>query len=288
MLSPPIFGHAFFNSKDTPFLAAFIVSAYTLLRFLDRPGARTALVHAIVTAWLMAIRAPGLLMPVLTVAGIAFCLRLRGPGRAKLVRGLVAFAVALPLLTIAFWPTLWHEPWASFRNAVATMSRFPWTQQVLYRGVFLSATDLPWHYAPVWIAITTPSVSSPLSLVCPSSSCASGGRSARRRLISFYPRCSVVAVRAADQRRHVQFVLRRLAALFFVYPALCSSRPGVVTVARALRTREDWRWGRPLRASVAIALLAFGDIATFMVRAHPQAHVFFNTLAGGVSGAKFR
>ncbi len=36
------------------------------------------------------------------------------------------------------------------------MSQFPWNRTVLYFGQFLQADDLPWHYLPVWIGITTP------------------------------------------------------------------------------------------------------------------------------------
>lgn len=294
VLSPAIFGHAFFNSKDIPFLAAFITSAYTLLRFLERPGVRTGLVHAIVTAWLLAIRAPGLLMPVLTVAGVAFCLRPSGPGRPKLLRGLVAHAVALPLLTVAFWPTLWHEPWSSFRNAVATMSHFPWSQHVLYRGAFLSAADLPWHYAPVWIAITTPllylaAFVAGLPVVIKrawSSFRAPAAASSFYPILIlawlFVPLVSVVVFRSTLYDGWRQ--------LFFVYPALLLfGTAGVVAAARALRARPEWRWSRAVAiGSVAIAVVAVGDVAMFMVRAHPNAHVFFNTLAGGISGAKFR
>ena len=36
ILSPRIFAHSFYNSKDIPFLAMFIISIYTLIKYLDK------------------------------------------------------------------------------------------------------------------------------------------------------------------------------------------------------------------------------------------------------------
>jgi hypothetical protein len=36
------------------------------------------------------------------------------------------------------------------------MGHFPWDDPVLFRGEFIQATTLPWHYIPFWILITTP------------------------------------------------------------------------------------------------------------------------------------
>ena len=47
ILSPRIFAHAFFNSKDIPFMVLFIISGWTLLVFLDRKTLPTALGHAV-------------------------------------------------------------------------------------------------------------------------------------------------------------------------------------------------------------------------------------------------
>jgi hypothetical protein len=68
VLSPVIFGHAFFNSKDLPFLTFFVVAMYSLVCFLDRPRLSTALAHAAASGWLIAIRVPGLLIVFLTAS----------------------------------------------------------------------------------------------------------------------------------------------------------------------------------------------------------------------------
>jgi hypothetical protein len=110
-----------------------------------------------VSAWLIAIRITGVLIPALTVAFAAYCV-VRGArsNRVRLVLCAALYIVSTTILTWAFWPTLWRDPLASFASAFSTMSRYPWNNVVLYRGQLIPATDIPWHYALVWIAITTP------------------------------------------------------------------------------------------------------------------------------------
>jgi len=66
-VSPRIFADAFFNSKDIPFLAVFIINIHTMMRLFDRPTWSRALCHALVSGILIAIRVLGLLIPCLTV-----------------------------------------------------------------------------------------------------------------------------------------------------------------------------------------------------------------------------
>src|SRR5262249_34061928 len=81
------------------------------------------------------------------------------------VRGtLGAMAVYLPaafLFVVAMWVWLWGNPVGHFLEAFASMARFRYQGDTLYLGHAVPSDALPWHYAPVWIAITTP----PLYLV---------------------------------------------------------------------------------------------------------------------------
>ena len=66
VLSPRIFADSFYNSKDLPFLSVFVVSVYTLVRFLDEGTARRAFWHALSCAVLTDIRIVGLVVPAIT------------------------------------------------------------------------------------------------------------------------------------------------------------------------------------------------------------------------------
>lgn len=296
ILSPVIFGHAFFNSKDLPFLSACVVSFWTLMRALRRPGPAATILHAVASGWLIATRIPGVLVPAMTAAGVAYCVLRANDSRERRTR-LLHFGVYLALtaiLTWAFWPTLWRDPLGGFWSALQTMSRFPWDQSVLYRGELVPAMSLPWHYVPVWMAITMPLAYLGALLV--------GVPATVRRFLSewrdpapaagvfpllvlcwaFAPVIGVIALGSVLYDGWRQ--------MFFVYPAvLVIAMQGAIAVAGAvLRRRDSW----PVRiggtAAAALVVIDLAGVVLFMVRAHPHAHVYFNALVGGVPGARFR
>ena len=296
VISPAIFGHAFYNSKDLPFLSAFIVSAWTLVRALQRPRTAATLLHAIASGWLIAIRIPGILVPALTVAGVAYCVLRSTGGRERRIRlaHLGVYLAATAICTWALWPTLWRDPLVSFWTALQTMSRFPWDQSVLYRGDLIPATSLPWHYTPVWIAITTPIAYLGAFLL--------GVPATVRRFLrewpeptphagvfpllvlcwAFVPVLSVIALGSVLYDGWRQ--------LFFVYPALLLiAMQGAVAAVSAIR--RGWNaWPVRIAAAAAAGLVAIdvAGVVRFMAQAHPHAHVYFSALAGGVPGARFR
>jgi hypothetical protein len=296
VLSPTLFGHAFFNSKDLPFLSAFVIAVWSLVRMLERPTVPRSLVHAVASGWLIAVRIPGILILALTAAGVIYCV-LRAPDLAQRRRRLITlgvYAIASSLCVWMFWPTLWRAPIASFWHALQTMSRYPWDQMVLYRGALVPATDLPWHYAPVWIAITTPlAYLAAFGAGVPAT--VRQWLSERRR-----PEPSAGAFQVVVLGWLLGPVLSVIGLgsvlydawrqLFFIYPALLLiAMQGVVAVARAARERWPTRSFRLV--AIAAAALAIGDVAgvlRFMIRSHPHSHVYFNALVGGIPGARFR
>ena len=55
-----------------------------------------------------------------------------------------------------FWPFLWDNPISNLLETFFTFSNYDWGLKVFYLGNYLTADNLPWHYIPVWIIITTP------------------------------------------------------------------------------------------------------------------------------------
>ena len=285
VLTPPFFAHAFYNSKDLPFLACFVAGMYTLLRLLTRPRAGSVLAHGVVSAWLIAIRITGVLIPALTVAFAAYCV-VRGAksNRARLVACTALYLVATTILTWALWPTLWRDPVSSFTSAFSTMSRYPWNNDVLYRGRLIPATDIPWHYALVWIAITTPLlylagfvpglVVTVKRIIRQTGDPVSAANLFPLLLLAWLalPLASVVVLHSVmyDGWRH----------LFFIYPAMLFIAAEGFMAARANRIAS--------MVVAAVVILGLLDIVRFMVQAHPQQQVFFNAIVGGLPGARFR
>lgn len=67
VLSPRLFGHAFFNTKDIPFFSLFIICMYTLFRFLDRKDISMGAIHGFCCGLLMNVRIVGILVPLFTL-----------------------------------------------------------------------------------------------------------------------------------------------------------------------------------------------------------------------------
>lgn len=293
--SPRIFAEAFYNSKDIHPLVLAIICFYTLTQFLTQPDARRMLLHAIPSAAFIAIRLPGVFVPALTLVAAVLHLAAHGAMRRegrKMAALLAGYLGAMALLTILFWPYLWRQPLAHFMEAFAVMSQFSaWADgMVLYWGEFLKAGELPWHYLPVWIIITTP-------LLYLAGFCAGLGSIIRRFLIHTKKECRehlmdllviawlcgpIVAVIALgsvvyDGWRH----------LYFVYPALLyialAGFHAVTGAAKAL-AGDDRRKAFAILAAAAV--LHFGAVSSFMVRNHPYQNVYFNVLAGNMQTAR--
>lgn len=166
------------------------------------------------------------------------------------------------------------------------MNKFPFSPPVLYLGAFIKATELPWHYVPLWILITTPLSYIFFFLI----GCFWIGKGIIKNGFKFYE--------TARERQDFLFFLLFLAPLtaviflksvlydgwrhmYFIYaPFLLIAMTGV---AKVLRSMQEVKSGRERCAAVFIALMVvWGFIATTyqIIRAHPFQNVYFNCLVG--------
>jgi len=280
LLSPRIFADAFYNSKDVGFLAVFIAAVLTMERALEKPSASRLAVHAVVSAAAISTRLAGLLIPALTAFFLLVDMCRRTDRKIfTAVRNGLLYMVLVPLLTVAFWPTLWHDPIGGFVSAVREMGHFTkGPDGVLYRGEFVTTLDIPWHYLPTWIAITTPIFHlfcSAWGICLMAARWAWGSDGLRRRSREditvlawlIVPVLLVIFTGSPvyDGWRH----------FYFVYPAI------------VLLAVDGWMWvlnrlnGRALKSMwAAISAAAVLPILLFMVQSHPLQNVYFNLLAG--------
>ena len=281
VLSPRLFAESFYNSKDIVFMAAVAIGLNTAIGFVLAPGAGRALLHALATAVAIDVRIMAVLLPLLTVAVLACRLLRREVAPAPVLRALAIYLAASAVLVVAMWPFLWADPFGHFVEAFRNMARFRWEGQVLHIGRLYPGTDLPWHYIPVWIAITTPLLYLVLFAVGTGAIlgrvAGAGARLWRTEgdlqdliFLGFFvaPIVAVIALHSVVYHgwRH----------LFFAYPAfLLVAVRGAWAIWHVARERVLWRWG--LAGVTAAALLHTG---VWMARAHPFENVYFNVLAG--------
>jgi hypothetical protein len=284
VLSPRLFGESFYNGKDVPFMAAFTLGVYTLTWLLEQPSWQRALVHALVTAAAIDIRALGLLLVPFTfmLLGLQF-LSNTNPftRRWLLIVGLI-YGLTMAIGVVAGWPYLWANPLGNLASAFFSLSHFSWTGHVLYWGHILPAKDIPWHYALVWISITTPIAYQVAALVGlgiviagllrqPWATLQTSAGRLDLLLIGWLvlPLGLVISLHSVlyDGWRH----------LYFIYPALLLlAVRGGVAVGQRRHQSAGWHW-----LVVGLALLASAEAvltAIRMVWMHPHQQTYFSYL----------
>jgi hypothetical protein len=281
VLSPRLFAESFYNSKDAVFMAAFAIGTATLLSFVLKPNARTALLCAVATAFAIDVRLMGVMLPAAATAILAARVVRRELPPGATLRAWSVYLAATALLTVAFWPWLWADPVGRFAEAFANMARFRWAGDTLFMGRDVVAGELPWHYAPVWIAITTPFLHLALFAV---GAAAILWRFARRGTSLWRGEAEL-----QDLVFLTLFALPILAVislnsviyggwrhLYFVYPAF------LMVAVRGWQALWELGVTMPLQHAMLLLVTAIGlvPVAVWMVRAHPLQNVYFNALAG--------
>ncbi len=277
IISPRIFADSFYNFNDMPFFSLFIISMYTFNVYIEKKNISAASIHGLASALAIASRVIGIIIPFITTICFGLDLLLQRRTKRdfkKVVMGFLVYMFLTSVLTIAFWPILWENPLYHFKEAFKQLSRYPWKGSVLYLGHYISAGQLPWHYIPIWMLITTPISYS----VCFLIGCYRTLRHFLKSPLKFYltrrndavfiflffmPIVTVISFRSVLYDAWRQ--------MYFLYPSfLMLSLAGIIT----LRNK--------IIKTVLISLIALNmlNTAAFMVKYHPYQNVYFNILAG--------
>ena len=159
--TPRMYAHSFFNSKDIPFLSAFIISFLVCQLAFEKRRSLLYLLLGIACGYASSIRAMGiLLLPAISFFLIADVFRARYL-KEKIkpsVIALILFISGFCAMLYASWPVLWSAPIDNFASAFARLSHISWNGKLLLNGNPIYAASLPVSYLPTWICITIPEV----------------------------------------------------------------------------------------------------------------------------------
>jgi hypothetical protein len=269
---PLIWGHAFINPKDTPFMMFFLASIYLGLQMLDTPGN---------SKWVWMIAAAVML-------GLTISFRVIGPWAGALVflYGLFKFPrrligmFPLYLLIAAItsyltWPYLWNGPVAVFLESLQMMSQFPLNTPVLFFGDIYQPSELPRSYFPVLLG---------LQLTEPALFLITAGlvvsvvifirNKQREPLLLFAGWFLLPALWVILSHSSLYDNARQL---LFLWPALfLLAGLGIDWLISLLKSNL-------FKASLVVAIALPGVVACMQL--HPYQYVYYNSLAGGVGGA---
>ena len=275
---PRLFGHSFFNSKDTPFLAMFLLALLFAQRAL-RSGSIAA--HAGLGVWIGLIASVRpfafLLVALVPLARVMDFVRGSRRERTRLLLAAGALlAASVPAFFIAL-PYLWGDPLGRFAEWFGLMSSHTHVMKSLFLGELISTDDRPWAYVPVWFAVTTPPTVTALALLGLVALAARLPRGLRGRGPGASPGFELLLVLAVLVPVVVVTLLvgniyNGWRHMYFAYGPVCLlAGAGLAWLRRAA--------GRRL-GSLALAVAAAGLVApvAWIALLHPHEHVYFNFL----------
>ncbi|MFN4144491.1 MAG: tetratricopeptide repeat protein [Runella sp.] len=169
IFSPRIFGDSMNNPKDITFAAGYILTICFLIKFLkELPHPSWKSVAGIVVGIGIGLgsRAPGLALVAYIPFFVLIEVLLRGGLRQTLFSDKnllknVALKTGVAtvggyVLGIAFWPFALANPFKNPLVALDTLTNFPISIKTLYEGTKIYSTQLPWHYVPKYMLVSTP------------------------------------------------------------------------------------------------------------------------------------
>ena len=281
LLHPRLYAHSFFNSKDIPFAAMFMITLYLTHRAFRRETLGAFLLCGVGVGVLVNLRLLGLVLfgAVLALRGVDLLLAGCGERRRRVLLMGGGFALAATLTYYASLPALWPDPVGRFGEWWSVAASHPNPARNLFRGEWLDAPDgPPFEYIPVWIGITTPPVVLLLAVIGAAGLCWRAGRRPRdlwgattirfNLMLALLIVGTIIAIFVGrsniyDGWRQVYFLYAPLAVL-------------AVVGLHWLLSSTDHRWMRAGGYSLAVAGVAVTLVS--MARIHPLEDSYYNGL----------
>ena len=279
VLHPRLYAHSFFNTKDIPFLVAFLGCLALIHRAWQRGGvgAYALCGVGVGVATNLRIMGGGLFVAVMVMRVVDWVRAGNRAERRQVGRTLGVFGLAGALTLYAVSPYLWGNP-LELLDAIAVLSQHPYRPTMLFQGEVIRWPAIPAHYIPTWLAITTPPGVLLLSLIGAAGvlwqTLTHPGewlRNPTTRFEGLLVACVLLPVGAVIVlNANVNNGWRQM---YFLYAPLC-----LLAVAGLRRLAGVCRWPA-LRAGVhGLAVAGLAGVVIEMVELHPYQHLYFNRL----------
>lgn len=274
MLCPQLYAHSFFNSKDVPSAALFLICFYiTALAFSKQKNSYFILL-GISIGVLVNIRIMGVLLFCCIILFLIIDYFTSKENKVKQIKHLISFTSSSIITLYATWPFLWTNPIANFKYSFIHMSKYPWDGTILFNGDFIKATQIDWTYIPTWFIITVPVlyllssfssvilllinfIKKPFTFIL----------NTKERNNLFYVICFFAPILAVIVLKSVLYDGWR--HLFFIYPSFILI--AVYGINKLLNTQFK-------KIIITVSFIYFGYITFFMISNHPFQHLYFNEL----------
>ena len=286
LLHPRIYAQSFFNTKDLPFLAAFMIALYLVQHAFRRNTAAAFALCGVGVGVLINLRIMGAILfaAVVGLRALDLMLTRDRPACRRMLVTTAAFVPAAAGTLYALSPYLWGDPLAIV-DAFTGFAWHPETVHTIVRGLGVRWPSIPPDYLPTWMAVTTPPATLLLCLIGAGAAVARGiarpGSLLRNTRLRFewlllacltLPIAAVIALNSNiyDGWRQMYFLYAPLCLL-----AVCGLRALLAAAGRLRSSAARRRLRRGLSALAAAALVA---TAADVVRLHPNQEGYFNFL----------
>lgn len=277
---PLLWGHAFINPKDMPFLVFFTGSIFLGFRMVDKIGAamgqsvRQMTIHILLPALFLGIATSNrILGPLAGLLVIVYFLSRRTTWRTA--KWIFLYAILSIGIMYATWPYLWESP-SRFFQVFEFMSDNPTILPVLFGDQIFRAYDLPRRYLPFFLFFSLTEFVWPfffLGLI----EVVRKFRNDSTKLIQVFLVLLWLLIPLAyalfghppmyDGMRHFLFILP---------PVFIIAGFGFECIHNV--TRKAW-------INIALVLIILMPGLVGILRLHPYEYTYYNTFIGGTAGA---
>ena len=290
---PMLWGHAFINPKDPPFLTFFIASLCLGFEMVDaiiqdhKDKTKKIILASIVLGIATSIRILAPLTGILVfIYFLISIITTKGRNTPSAWLSFIYYGAGSIVVMIATWPFLWENLLTNFINVFILMSDNPTNLGVLFGGVKYSASELPRRYLPTIMALT---LTEPTWFLFGSGFILGYWKLFKDRAANFTSQITsltltfiYVPVMLAyvyirkpamyDGMRHFFFILPPIFIFIgFVYEF-------IVEKLKSINYRQAW-----LHAALGVTLILPG--VNGIIRLHPYEYTYYNSFIGGTDGA---
>ena len=160
LLTPRIYAHSFFNSKDLPFLCMFIITLAVGQMAFEKNKPWLFLALGLSCGYMTSIRIMGVMLFcfLLLFLLIDFVVNLVNKKETrKTVQNMLLFSCGFCFLLYLAWPYLWKDPVHNFVESYSKLAHFDlFKGSNFINGKYEQPAKLPWTYFPIWFLITNP------------------------------------------------------------------------------------------------------------------------------------
>ena len=307
---PLLWGHAFINPKDPPFLVFFLGSVCLGFEMVDgltdetltgRYRFSTVMLPALFLGIASAIRVLG---PLAGLLVLAYAVLKMGRRLSASVAPLAVYAIASIAVMLVAWPYLWQDPLARFIEVLGFMSDNPTNLAVLFGGEVHRAGELPRAYLPFMLSATLSEPVWPLFLVGLLGGLGLRIKQLKDQRVQSAESAAIdwAALRFSLERSEIrtQLISLILVLLWFTLPVayVLIRRPAMydglrhflfilppifICIGIAFDFLFSYFASNWLRAALLILILSPGVAGIY--RLHPYEYTYYNALVGGTDGA---